>query len=216
MKRLSSCTMLFFLFCFPLLCSAHEIHEATQRGDLVTMRRLLDQEPGLLYMQDKQGKTPLHWAVGKGQLEAMKVLLDEYKVRVDVRNVNEGTPLHVAASQAQPEAAKILIAHGATLDARTKEGFTPLHFAAFKGKKEGHIETARLLLENKANPDARAKNGSTPLGLAETFGNREITGLLLRAGAKDKGTANTRGTQGKQRMMRGFQQQMNWQQPESN
>ena len=186
MKRIFG---MFFLLSVLLLPSrqilAAEIHEAAKSGDLVKLKTLLDKDPGLLYLKDEQGKTPLHWAVGRGQPEAMKLLLDTYHADVNVRNNNQGTPLHVAASQAQPEAAKILIAHGANVNARTKNNSTPLHFAAFKGRKAGHIQTAKILLESGAEVNARNDDGATPLAMALSRQNSEIIQLLRKYGAKE-------------------------------
>ena len=190
------CLALFFI---PLTIStAAEIHEAAKSGDIAKLKALLDKDPGLLYVKDEQGKTPLHWATGRGQLEAIKVLLDTYHVDVNVRNNNEGTPLHVAASQAQPEAARILIAHKALIDARTKDGATPLHFAAFKGRKAGHIEAARILLENKADPNAQMNNGATPLSMALQRQNTELISLLRQYGAKGSQQNRQGGMMGRQ------------------
>lgn len=175
---------------FSLLLSGSsfsgEVHEAAKSGDLALLRNLL-QDQSLLYSKDEEGKTPLHWAVGKGQLETIKVLLDEYHVKVDVTNGNEGTPLHVAASQAQPKAARMLLDRGAMVNARAKDGATPLHFACFKGRKQGHIEVARLLLQNGADVNAKMDNGATPLSVATSRGNTEILNLIksyMRAPAK--------------------------------
>jgi ankyrin repeat protein len=195
--RSSLCVLFGVLICVGFAFAA-EIHEAAKSGDIVKLKALLDKDPGLLYAKDEQGKTPLHWAVGRGQPEAMKVLLDIYKVDVNVRNDNQGTPLHVAASQAQPEAARILIAHGATVDARTKNGSTPLHFAAYKGRKPGHIETAKILIENGADVNAQTNGGLTPLSMAVSRGNTEIIALLRAHGAKDGGARAGRTPSGMQ------------------
>lgn len=197
-KILSLCVALSCLF--PLAW-AGEIHEAAKSGDIARLKNMLDQDPGLLYSQDEQGKTPLHWAVGRGQLATIKVLLDEYHVNVDVRNNNQGTPLHVAASQAQPEAAKILLAHGATVNARTKNGSTPLHFAAYKGGKAGHIEAAKILIKNGADVNARTDQGVTPMMMAVSRQNSEIIALLKAHGAKP-----IDGLQGNRRGRRGMMQ----------
>ncbi|MFC1742592.1 ankyrin repeat domain-containing protein [Candidatus Riflebacteria bacterium] len=185
--------ILFLSLLSPGIVSSGEIHEAAKSGDIKKLKAELDKDPGLLYAQCEQGKTPLHWATGKGQLQVIRILLDEYKVDINVRNKNQGTPLHVAASQAQPEAARVLIRHGASVNAQAGDGATPLHYASFKGRKRGHIETARILLENRADPNIRNYNGATPLLMAEYRGNREIIELLKNYGAK-KGKGAFSGT----------------------
>ena len=185
MKLLLAVTFAVSSLFFSSFLFAGEVHEAAKSGDIAKLRQLLNKDPGLLYVQDEQGKTPLHWATGRGQYETMKVLLDEYLVDVNVRNKNQGTPLHVAASQAQPEGVRILLQHKAEINARTKDGATPLHFAAFK-RKDGHLEAARILLDNNADVDARMDNGATPLSLALANGNTRMIKLLRERGATEQ------------------------------
>ena len=45
------------------LASAGEVHEAAKAGDVAKLKELLDKDPGLLYVLDDQGKTPLHWSL---------------------------------------------------------------------------------------------------------------------------------------------------------
>ncbi len=158
------------------------IHEAAKSGDIKTLRKLLDKDPSLLYVQDEYGKTPLHWATGRHQLEAMKVLVNEYHVDINVRNRYGGTPLHVAASQANPEGAKFLIAHGADVNARANNGATPLHYAALK-IKPGHLEVAKILLEHGADPNVKMSDGITPLAIASFRHNQKMVDLLRKYGA---------------------------------
>lgn len=188
MKSLFFFVLLFCHF-FVSPSWAEPVHEAAKNGDIVSLRNLL-QDQSLLYSKDEQGKTPLHWAVGKGQLEAIRVLLDEYHVKVDVTNDNDGTPLHVAASQAQSKAAKMLLERGAMVNARAKDGATPLHFACFKGRKQGHIEVARLLLQYGADPQAVMDNGATPSSVASSRGNTEILNLLNSYARKQTGSGS--------------------------
>lgn len=62
---------------------------------------------------------------------------------------------------------------------KTKDGDTPLHFAALKGYKV----LVALLLEDRSDVDARDKDGDTPLYLASTRGNVAAADLLIQYGA---------------------------------
>jgi ankyrin repeat protein len=67
---------------------------------------------------------------------------------------------------------KLLHAHGAAIN---KDGWTPLHFAAF----EGHAAVCKYLLDNNAQVDARAPNDETALMLAARNGRYDAVKLLL-------------------------------------
>ena len=74
------------------------------------------------------------------------------------------TPLHVATSSATPESIQVLLEAGADVMARNMFGITPLHRAAWFGKKSGVIES---LLEAGADPKAINDGGETPWDLVQ-------------------------------------------------
>jgi ankyrin repeat protein len=78
-------------------------------------------------------------------------------------------------------------------EARTADGFTPLHIAAFAH----NVEAARLLLAAGAQPNVLATASFaevSPLGTAATFGDAAIAALLLEHGADPQLTADHGGT----------------------
>lgn len=87
-----------------------------------------------------------------------------------------------------PEIRRLLDA-GADVNARGKNGATPLYMAA----KKGFREILKLLIESRADVDgAETSNRLTPLILALQNGHEEVAGMLMSAGA-DPNLANRDG-----------------------
>lgn len=88
-----------------------------------------------------------------------------------------------AAKAGDADAVRALLeADPALIDARDKDGSTPLHCAAWKG----HVEAATLLLDAGADIDAKSQNdhyGDTPLHAAAHGNQRAVVALLLERGA---------------------------------
>ena len=68
---------------------------------------------------------------------------------------------------------------GADVNAKNKDGWTPLNFAT----DGGHKEVAELLIANGADVNAKDDQGSTPLKFAAYRGQKEIVELLIAEGA---------------------------------
>ena len=115
---------------------------AARAGDAPVMRALLEKgaDPKLA---TKEGNTALMFAAGVGYrdkntkgteveaLEALKVAFDQ-GLDVNQANARSETALHGAALRGADSLAQFLVEHGAKLDAKTKQGFTPLDVAMGK------------------------------------------------------------------------------------
>ncbi|OQS05535.1 ankyrin repeat protein [Thraustotheca clavata] len=148
------------------------------------------------------GFTPLHIAILNNRPSSVEALLK-------AGASNWGTPLHLAETN---EMASLLY-NGSAIDAKNKDGITPLCSAVFRD----HAEKVQLLLKCRANPnqktkevgktllhhaaysrsekvveqlllasasvDAKDKRGWTPLHHAASSGSSEVVKLLLKYGA---------------------------------
>ena len=94
-----------------------------------------------------------------------------------------GITIHQAASLENIGAVKQHLAGGADVNAKNVDGWTPLHEAAFGGRKE----IVELLISNGADVNAKGESGRTPLDLAtQSKRNLETADLLRKHGGKTK------------------------------
>ncbi|XP_069495965.1 ankyrin repeat domain-containing protein 42 isoform X2 [Ambystoma mexicanum] len=82
-------------------------HVAAYRGDLVTLRRLVESGIITINERDDKGTTPMHKAAGQGQVECLQWLI-EMGADHDITNEAGETPLDVAKRSAQLAAVKLL------------------------------------------------------------------------------------------------------------
>ncbi|RYP70407.1 hypothetical protein DL769_004969 [Monosporascus sp. CRB-8-3] len=85
-----------------------------------------------------------------------------------------------AASKGFETVVKLLLEKDADLEAKTRDGRTPLMCAA----EHGHEAVVKLLLEKGAHLEAKDTRGQTPLMLAAENGHEAIVKLLLEKGAR--------------------------------
>jgi ankyrin repeat protein len=71
---------------------------------------------------------------------------------------------------------KLLIAKRADVNAKDKDGWTPLHWAAWGG----HGDVAELLIKNLADVNAKNFKGQTPLDLAVERDHKEVAEVLKK------------------------------------
>ena len=84
------------------------------------------------------------------------------------------TPLASACYNGSYEAAEALCAHGAELDARDNDQWTPLIYAAGCG----HTKICEMLLALGADPSLKNKRGKTALDRARDGNEAECAALL--------------------------------------
>ena len=124
--------------------------------------------------------TPLHYAAACNMHDIATFLIVEHSQDVNSLGFDmEETPLHVSSHWGHVEIARILLEHGADIEARDKNYWSPLERAS----TEGHVELVQVLLEYGAEANARDAERCTPLYLAWDFGRPAVIRALLRHGA---------------------------------
>lgn len=172
-------------------------------GDLLVLRRVLDQDPAAVHARGWMGETPLHAAAAAGSADAVRLLLAG-GADPEARRENGDTPVHRAASG---EIAELVLPadRGVTADPRNDLRQTPLHCAQdrevvvvllrrgastgaldFRGGTPLHdagAAKARVLLNAGADIEARDDQGQTPLHRAVWNADPELVVFLLAEGA---------------------------------
>jgi ankyrin repeat protein len=150
--------------------------DAIANHDLGSIKSQLATDKSLAKAADGFGSTLLMHSAASGTIPIMQALIDA-GADVNARNSRAATALHWAVADAAK--AKLLLLNGASVDAKTVEGRTPLFAAA---TMPGGVPAMRHLLEAGADVNAATLVGTTPLFPAVNV-SAEAARLLLDHGA---------------------------------
>ena len=162
---------------------SEEMRNAVSNGDVRLVRELTNQ--GVLANQmDANGWTLLHLAACKGKEKILRVLLEKGGDAFASDYVGGFTALHYAAMHGRTRIARLLldfrgIDRSILVDARSEDGWTPLHVASHYGR-DSFVE---LLIGSLAEVDALSDKGTTALQLAIIRERLNCIKILLESGA---------------------------------
>lgn len=138
----------------------------------------------LVNAKNSAGHTPLHLAAACGNKDICERLLNS-RASLRERNNEGNTPLHEGILGKNPlDIFDLFVRFNAPLNARGKNGLTPLHFAVNKGNRE----IVEKLVSFNASLEAKDNEGETPLFMAIKIADKvdtsgEVVELLLKNGA---------------------------------
>ncbi len=159
------------------VASADDIVEAAKKGDLETVRAILEIDPSMIRAVDGGRWTALHWAAIRGHWDVYEFLF-EYDPGIDPVGADGCTPLNYAAHNDRPDMIRLLLDRGADPNIRNIWGMTPLHTAVWRNCPG----VVTLLLDSGADPEIKTNEGWTPLHYANLCGRRELVDMLLKRG----------------------------------
>jgi ankyrin repeat protein len=151
-----------------------------QKGDLEAIQFLLS-----IGVRPGGADSATLFAAVIGRCEACARLLVEKGAPASGARGNGGGLLNETAKRAMPELSQLLLDHGASLDARDREGFTLLMQAVLS--MEAPADRDRMvswLLSKGVDPNATNDRGETAYQLAARMGSASTLELLVRAGAR--------------------------------
>ena len=167
---------------------------AAGRGDLETVRQLLDDKPAWIHTVGSHGRTMLWEAAYRGKLEMLEFLLERgadinlpgcyhIKHRVEI------APYCVARYQGRDSAAEFLLQHGATIDIHTAaylRDYDTVHTHLDNDPSlvnKGYLQAVMLPAGQPHSFEHRETAWATPLCYAIIGGNFKIVERLISQGA---------------------------------
>ena len=137
--------------------------------------------------EDQEGHTPLDYLLGRQQMPGRERMPDDRTIMLLLDNAADrrreaGKLLVWAAAKGRNDLVSAGLDRGASVNARSDEGYTALHAAV----EHGQLETLKLLLAHDAEVNTELKHGDTPLHTCVALEKREapeMARLLIQAGA---------------------------------
>ncbi|MDE0200553.1 MAG: ankyrin repeat domain-containing protein [Caldilineaceae bacterium] len=159
---------------------------AIEKGDVETVRLLVEAGADVNAAEGFGGNTPLHEAVEEGNAEIVQILVDA-GADIEAEGFMDQTPLSLAAEEGASEIMQILLGQGAdngTQEGEDKQAPAIGSEALFTAIEKGDVEMVRILVEAGADINAAdGFGGNTPLHEAVEQGDAEIVRILVAAGA---------------------------------
>lgn len=136
------------------------LRQAALYGQRECAQLLLEAGADINKKREGTGNSPLFEAAKAGHLRVVELLLAQPGCDIGIQTDDTGaTPLHIAAVKKQHDVVRYLVKQGADVNAKMKDGKTPLKWAA----EHGNTETVELLRSLGGDGIARVEKGRRAL-----------------------------------------------------
>jgi ankyrin repeat protein len=163
----------------------NEMIGAVLKGDLPTVKTLIEKNPDLIFIKGNEGQTLLEMAAGRDDQDMAKLLLANH---ADINAQDDGgdTALSTAANSCLLNMAALLLASNADVNVKGGLGMNPLLWAAMNSQDDVLL----LLLTHQADINIKDDLGRTPLAAATESDQKDAVKLLLDHHADVNSTNN--------------------------
>ena len=153
-----------------------ELIDAAKAGDAGRARQILSSSPAAAWTPNASGETPLMAALYRGHQDLASEIADA------IVGAGEALDVFAAAALGRGAALDAALGNPGVVNSYAYDGWTPLHLAAFFGRREA----AERLLAAGAALSARSTNSmrNTPLHAAVAGGRTDVALLLIQRGAE--------------------------------
>ncbi|XP_015121931.1 ankyrin repeat domain-containing protein 49 [Diachasma alloeum] len=151
----------------PKDADARGILVAAEKGHAERLAILLDKNPALISVTDKDGYTPLHRACYGNHVNIIEYLLLR-GAKIDAKTIDGWEPLHSACCWNNVNSISMLVSNGANVNAVTNGGQSPLHLVSASSHNSPALQF--LLLHPDTNKTLVNSSGDTPQMIATRTG----------------------------------------------
>lgn len=148
---------------------------AARSGDMATVKYLVQKNIDINFV-GADGKTALQTFAYKGMVANCRYLLDN-DANPNKPGAYNQTPIFDAVINNRTDIVDLLTSYGANLDAKNKEGNTPLMIACQNSQRQ---ESLLRLLNYGADIEQQNRKGEKALHVAIKSGNRHFVDILLK------------------------------------
>ena len=166
--------LLFILLVLSATSFGQSIHDLARSGDIVAMKKLLDEQPNQVNQLSEQGLSPFLLAAYRGNNEAAKLLLER---GADVKTCfSEGSAIYGVIYKNNVQIFELLLHHGVSVNdtCQFTQFGTPLHFAMSLRR----YELVERILKENPNMKMLDQNGKSISQLLTLYNDEKLNNLF--------------------------------------
>ena len=152
------------------------LHEAARNGHLSVVQYLIDQGASF-WIQTESGSSVRDLALQGGHTDLVEYLPRASRAELDRRGIAFTADAFLDAAQLDKlDVVVLFVGAGMSVNARTRDGYTALHYAA----AGGHLSVVEFLVGSGASVAFATRFGSTALHVAASWGHLDVVQFVVQ------------------------------------